>query len=234
MIDVRVVGERHRIRKSISAALLSFRRVNNTGPLPAEPQQDRSVATRLKLLDAAVDELIDRGYGNLTTSAVAHRAGVSRGAQQRYFPHKAVLVTEAVRHLAQRHLIELDTSLEHEPGGRARAQRALDVVFAQYRGPLFAAMIELSLAARNVPELAQIIAEEERTISRALNNWGTQHLDSELVDGAGFGRRWSMALATTRGVALLSLLGHPPEAVNRQWSFARTQLLRFLLDDSEQ
>ncbi|HEY2595150.1 MAG TPA: helix-turn-helix domain-containing protein [Chloroflexota bacterium] len=187
----------------------------------------------MTLLDAAVDELIERGYANLTTSAVAYRAGVSRGAQQRYFPHKDLLVADAVHHLAQRQRVELETSLESEPGGRARAGRALDVVFAQYSGRLFAAMIELSLAARHDPELAPIIATEERAISRALNECGARYLGPELARSAGFGRRWSMALATARGVALLSLLGHPPEVVGRQWAFARGRLLRLLLDENE-
>src|SRR3954470_22071342 len=114
----------------------------------AEPKQARAHATRRRLLDAAVEELVDHGYVGLTTPAVARRAGVSRGAQQNYFPHKATLVAEAVRHLARQGGDELRERVAALPRGRARVQAGLDVLFEQYSGPLFAAVVELTLAAR--------------------------------------------------------------------------------------
>jgi len=68
------------------------------------------------------EQLVDHGYVGLTTPAVARRAGVSRGAQQNYFPHKATLVAEAVRHLAVRAHEELQERLSEVPRGRARVQ----------------------------------------------------------------------------------------------------------------
>src|SRR4051795_3663834 len=106
----------------------------------AEPKQARAHATRRGLLDAAVEELLESGYAGLTTAAVARRAGVSRGAQQNYFPHKATLVAEAVRHLAVRAGEELQERLAESPRGRARVQTGLGALFEQYSGPLFAAV----------------------------------------------------------------------------------------------
>src|SRR3954452_1241581 len=88
----------------------------------AEPKQARARATRRRLLDAAVEELLEDCYVGLSTQAVASRAGVSRGAQQNYFPHKATLVAEAVRHLAGRAHEELQERLSEVPRGRARVQ----------------------------------------------------------------------------------------------------------------
>src|SRR5439155_16457059 len=102
----------------------------------AEPKQARAHATRRRLLDAAVEELLERGYVGLTTPAVARRAGVSRGAQQNYFPHKATLVAEAVRHLALRQIGELRERVAEVPSGQARVQAGLDILFEQYSGPL--------------------------------------------------------------------------------------------------
>ncbi len=198
---------------------------------PAEPKQERSVATRLKLLDAAVDELVDHGYARLTTSAVAHRAGVSRGAQERYFPHKNVLVTEAIRHLSRLQLAELKERIVAVPRGPARVQRALDVVYELYSGRLFLAAIEVSLAARDEPELAPVMTDEEQSIGRALRDSATVLLGQELTRRGDFGARWATALATARGLAMLRLLGHPADVVDSQWSFARTMLLRMLVDD---
>src|SRR2546423_7765168 len=90
--------------------------------VPVEPKQARAHATRRRLLDAAVEELLEHGYVGLTTQAVARRAGVSRGAQQNYFPHKATLVIEAVRHLGRQGRDQLMERVDTVPRGTARVQ----------------------------------------------------------------------------------------------------------------
>src|SRR3954470_10164365 len=97
-----------------------------------EPKQARAHETRRRLLDAAVDELLEHGYAGLSTAAVAQRAGVSRGAQQNHFPHKQTLVIEAVRSLADRQRAQLQARVRATPGGRARAQAGLDALYEAY------------------------------------------------------------------------------------------------------
>src|SRR5215468_6574679 len=63
-------------------------------------QEERSAAMRERLLDATIDCLVEYGYSGTTTTRVAERAGVTRGAQVHHFPTKTDLVTAAVRHLA--------------------------------------------------------------------------------------------------------------------------------------
>jgi AcrR family transcriptional regulator len=195
---------------------------------PAEPKQARAHATRRRLLDAAVEELLEHGYAGLTTPAVARRAGVSRGAQQNYFPHKATLVAEAVRHLALRQRDELRDLVAQAPRGRARVRAGLDILFEQYSGPLFAAMVELSLAARGHFELEEVVAAEERTIGHAM------HETAAVIFGDGFPgtaeqfRRWATVLSAIRGLALLKLLGHPHDVVDRQWPATRRHMLALL------
>lgn len=62
-------------------------------------QDEKTAETRRRLLDAAIVCLIDRGYANTTTSEIAERAGLSRGAQLYHFPTKEELLTRAVEHL---------------------------------------------------------------------------------------------------------------------------------------
>lgn len=193
----------------------------SAGRVPAAPQQERAISTRARLLDAAVDELVDVGYARLSASSVARRAGVSRGAQQRYFPHKDVLVAETVAHLRHRHATALDTRVEAVPAGPARVARALDVCFELYSGPAFGAIVELALAARRDPVLAERVAIEERAITRSLHDAGRRLFAEE----PAFAARWATALGTVRGIALLRLLGHPERTVRRQWRFARAELL---------
>lgn len=195
---------------------------------PLAPKQERSLATRQKLLDAAVDELLASGYTRLSASAVAHRAGVSRGAQQHHFPHKDALVAEAVRHLAGRQIAELRARIAAAPRGRARARHAFDTIFEQYGGPLFAAMLELALASHHEPHLKQIVTEQEQTLSREINDTAGEIFAAEVLDDRAFPTRWATALAIARGIALLRVLGHPQQDVDRQWASARRELLEML------
>jgi AcrR family transcriptional regulator len=192
------------------------------------PRQARAQVTRRRLLDAAVDELLDHGYAGLTTPGVATRAGVSRGAQQNHFPRKIELVAEAVRHLALRQLSELRDQLHDVPGGSERVTAGLDVLFDQYSGRLFAVMVELSLTARDDPELRAVVADEERSISRSMQETATTIFGSAFPETSAQATRWATALSAIRGLAMLKLLGHPAGAVDRQWQTTRPQLLELL------
>ena len=81
-----------------------------TDPLAAHSrrtQRERSAATQAALLDAAIDCLIAEGYANTTTSRVAARAGLSRGAHLHHFQTRAALVAAAVERFATRRVAEL-------------------------------------------------------------------------------------------------------------------------------
>lgn len=195
-----------------------------------EPKQARSQATRKRLLDAAVDELVDGGYAKLTTQSVAARAGVSRGAQQHHFPHKATLVSEAVQHLATRQLEEVHATSARLGAGRARTERVLDLLLALYAGPLFTSMLELTLAARSDPELAALVAPIDRQVSRDIHAHAAELFGADAAALPDFDLRLRQALSTIRGLALLQLLGRP-RTTDRQWAFTRADLVRLLAGD---
>lgn len=198
--------------------------------LALEPKQDRSRATRRLLLDAAVGELLDRGYAGLTTLAVARRAGVSRGAQQNHFPNKSTLVAEALGHLADQELARLHDAVAHAPdGARQRVGIALDMLFREYSGPLFAAVVELSLAARDAPELRDVVAEQEQAMAGQIDAVARAIFGPDLVRRKGFAARWGLALAAIRGEAMLKMLGHPEETVERRWKRTRSEVIDLLL-----
>lgn len=199
-------------------------------PSRAEPKQARAHATRQRLLDAAVEELLDRGYAGLTTPGVAMRAGVSRGAQQHYFPTKTALVAGAVHHLAALQLGDLRDKLADVPDGYERAKAGLDVLFEQYSGRLFAAVIELSLAARADPELREVIMAEERNIAETMRATAALIFGESFPSGREEAARWATMLSAIRGLALLKCLGHSSAGVERQWQATREQLLELLGD----
>ena len=71
-------------------------------PPPRRSQETRSRETRDKLLQAAIEVLMECGYAGLTTAQVAARAGVSSGARVHHFPTKTDLVIAATRMAYQR------------------------------------------------------------------------------------------------------------------------------------
>ena len=124
---------------------------------------------------------------------MARRAGVSRGAQQNYFPHKQTLVMEAVRHLGRLQREAVRDRVQGVPSGRARVQTGLDVLFEAYGGPLFASVVELSLAARHDAVLHEVITSEERATSRAMQETATYIFGEDFPEsreaGAALGHR---------------------------------------------
>jgi AcrR family transcriptional regulator len=196
---------------------------------PLEPKQERSLETRRRLLDAAIEELLEVGYAGLSTTAVARRAGVTRGAQQHHFPHKDVLVAASVEFLGERMLQELRDEAIGAPRGRRRIERALDSIFRQFRGPLFTAILELALATRIEPGLRAVVSAQERRVGEAVAEYAAEVFDDACRGKPEFSTWWATTIATVRGVALLDVLGHQPSSIDRQWRAARAQLVRELL-----
>lgn len=80
------------------------------------PRQQRSRATRARPREETIERLIEHGWPGTTTTVVASRAGVSRGAQLHHYPTRAALVTAAMAHLAERRAAAL-------PAGTQRLDR---------------------------------------------------------------------------------------------------------------
>jgi len=116
-------------------------------------QTERSAETRGALLDAAIDCILDLGWARTTTTEIAARAGVSRGAQLHHFPSKAELVTEAVEHLFARRIAESRVAFARLPDGADRAAAMIDVLWEMFTGPTFYVALELTVAARTDPAL---------------------------------------------------------------------------------
>jgi AcrR family transcriptional regulator len=120
-------------------------------------QAERSATTRAQLLDATIECLFELGYVRTTTSEIAERAGLSRGAQLHHFPTKAELVTTAVEHLFARRHGEFVAAIARLPAGADRASAAIDLLWSMVSGPTFYAWLELAVAARTDPELKRSV-----------------------------------------------------------------------------
>src|SRR6202046_3065974 len=118
-------------------------------------QDERSAETRRRLLDATVACLFERGYARTTTTEIATRAGVSRGAQLHHFPRKDELVVGALEHVFELRLRDLSAAIaEPRPGNREhRLAAIIDSMWPMFKGPTFYAWLELVVASRTDPAL---------------------------------------------------------------------------------
>jgi AcrR family transcriptional regulator len=126
-------------------------------------QAERSAATQTRLLDAALECLVELGYAGTTTTVVAERAGVSRGAQLHHFPTRAALVAAAVAHLYQQLTEAYQARFVAQRQGHNRLRAAIDLLWSMFTEPHYGAVLELFTAARTDPELhAQLRPIAER------------------------------------------------------------------------
>ena len=121
-------------------------------------QQERRASTQRRLLEAAIDTIADVGYVNASTTEIARRAGVSRGAQLHHFPTKADLVGAAVAHSMERRLAEYAALVEQVPPGRERVDRAIDYLWKSFQTKDCAVWIEVAVAAGRDADLRPHVA----------------------------------------------------------------------------
>ncbi|MGA5322565.1 TetR/AcrR family transcriptional regulator [Streptomyces seoulensis] len=181
------------------------------------PKQDRSRATRLRLLEAAVACLAEHGWGGSTVSVVAERAGVSRGAAQHHFPTREDLFTAAVEYVAERRSTALRDLFPDGPGDRKAVVTAL---VGLYTGPLFRAALQLWVAAANEEQLRGRVTELEARVGRESHRIAVELLGA---DESRPGVRESVQglLDMARGLGLATLLTDDTarrERVVAQWA----------------
>src|SRR5690349_4711989 len=92
-----------------------------------QPQQDRSRATRVRLLQSAVECLAELGYTASTVAVVAEHAGVSRGAAQHHFPTRADLFTAAVSQIMQDRRVQLQQEISRSRDTLATVEMLFDL-----------------------------------------------------------------------------------------------------------
>jgi len=130
------------------------------------PQEERTRAMRARLLGAAVDCLVERGFAGTSTTLVSERAGVSRGAQLHHFPTKNDLVLAAVDHLTAVRGAELAAAAEQLPSGPRRTRAVLQMLGDHFTSPVFTAALELWVAARTDPHLLAALSPLEQRVGR--------------------------------------------------------------------
>jgi AcrR family transcriptional regulator len=127
---------------------------------PRLTQEEKSAETKRRLLDAAISCLVERGYANTTTSEIADRAGLSRGAQLYHFPKKEELLVSAAGHLFEQLVGEMKEKVSRLTNENDRRAMAIDLLWEIANGRQMTAWTELVVASRTDPYLRESVSRE--------------------------------------------------------------------------
>ncbi|GLZ03025.1 TetR family transcriptional regulator [Actinomadura sp. NBRC 104412] len=173
--------------------------------LPREPQQDRSRATRARLLEAAIDCLASAGWAGTTVAVVAERAGVSRGAAQHHFRTREELVTAAVAYGTEVRTAQMRRRLNAFAGRRPSTLEVLTLLGEIYTSPLFRAALQLWVAAASDEQLRAQVVPLEAKVGREAHRLTVEALGAD-ENVPGVRETVQATLDLMRGLGLADVL----------------------------
>jgi len=167
---------------------------------------ERTATMRARLMEATVECLHELGFAATTTTEVASRAGVSRGAQLHHFPTKQALVTAAIEHVLELRIAEFRrASVQKTPKGQDRTEAAVKLLWKLTRGSTFYAWLELLVAARTDKALRAAMRGIAKRFEAGVRTAFLEAFPGQEDNPASYVAPW-FTLATLQGFALDRIL----------------------------
>lgn len=130
-------------------------------------QAQKSASTRQLIIESAIKCLVDLGYARTTTTKIAAKAGLSRGAMLHHFPSKIGIIRAAVDYLHAKRLRAFRKAMAKKPGnGVDHVRMGVEGYWAHVKHPWFVAFFEMAVAARTDNELAAILFPAQEAFER--------------------------------------------------------------------
>lgn len=167
-----------------------------------EPQSRTSTSSmRKRLIDAAVECLIEVGVAGTTTLAVQRKADVSRGALLHHFPNHASLLAASVAELVERNERAVLHSRAELRASSDMLEAAIRALAFAARQPSYLAELELWAVARTDDVLRHVLIAAERAAKRDLERV-YEALFGELASSEAYDDVVSLTLHLVRGLAV--------------------------------
>lgn len=137
---------------------------NDALGLRREPEQDRSRAGVEAILDATAELLDHQGIDQITMTAIAAGAGLSKAALYRYFPNKAAIIRGLAHRIFERDAQSVADALDDGGGG---SESGVDRIVDGMRSYLLRHRaephrVQLRAAVRADPELSRLDLDDTR------------------------------------------------------------------------
>ncbi|MBE8523547.1 TetR/AcrR family transcriptional regulator [Amycolatopsis sp. H6(2020)] len=173
---------------------------------PSRLRDAQREATRQRVVQVAVELLIDRGLAATTTVAVQRVGGFSRGALLHHFPTREAMLGATIRELMERNEVAVREAAAGVPADLDRVTRAVRVLGASMVRPAFVAELELWAAARTDHRLREVLRHEEKRARRDLYRVVDGVFGTELVGSDRYPMVASLTVQFLRGLAISDVL----------------------------
>ena len=184
------------------------------------PQQNRSRATRQRLLETTIRCLARHGWEVSTVAFIAAEAGISRGAVQHHFRTREALIIAALEHMFAERAALLDALPDPGGSGPERVHTVVTGLVDTIGGELFRAALQVWTVAAADAELRSAVVPLERHFARGVHARAVRLLRVDDSDPAVRGLIQA-TLDLARGLALADILTDDSRrraGVVRAWS----------------
>jgi AcrR family transcriptional regulator len=169
-------------------------------------RDDQREATRQRIVDAAVESLIELGVAATSTLQVQRRAGVSRGALLHHFPTREELFGAAVGQLVERNEQAVREELARAPADADPVSRSLRILRAALERASFGAELELWAVARTSRELRTVLRRAEGAARRDMYRVLGEVVGAEVTASPAYPLVADLTVQLLRGMAISDAL----------------------------
>ncbi|MGM4963039.1 TetR/AcrR family transcriptional regulator [Tardiphaga sp. 1201_B9_N1_1] len=168
---------------------------------------EAALGIRDRLLQAAVECLIDLGVAGTSTLAVQRRADVSRGALLHHFPNRETLLAASVSALVERNEQAVRSFRDALPDNDDRLAPAVAALAYAARQPAYLAELELWAVARTDRGLRATLVAAERAARREIERvhvqlFGDLAMSDEYADVVALTQSFIRGLAISENVQI--------------------------------
>lgn len=193
------------------------------------PSQARARATVEAIIVATAQLLGEQGFENLTTAAVAERAGVSIGSLYQYFPNKRALAAAAVDHYGEALAVSFGEAWHSHETLRDAVDAMVDaaLVAHPHKPELHRALNELAPRVERAEKTREISARVMAIIQAVLE----QHRN-EIAPDLDLGAAAALIETVLEAVSHRAIERHPVNLTNEQMrSQCRRLIMAYLRDE---
>lgn len=192
-------------------------------------QQIRSVETRERLIQAALDEIFEVGYHAATTQDIATRANVSRGALLHHFPMRADLILAAMEELLEDGTRQIRAVADEVQAGQGSLRGFVEFLWQLFSGRFFYLSLEMITEARNDPGLRERMIPVVKRFHQALDGIWCAFCDPARRPPQQAQVILNLTLCLVRGMGVQTVL-RPEPSYYRELIAAWTALLPQIVD----
>lgn len=190
-------------------------------PSEKKTQEQKSHEMRIRLKEATLSCLQERGYHGTSLSQILKRAKVSRGAWRHHYTSKKELVAAAAEHFLQGPLTKAKELPQELSPGVSPLSFLIDYAWENfYQGPYRDIWLEFHVACRTDLELRERLVPVIQRFFTSLDDLWRDHFATTDLADAPIALLMNLTLYVLRGMAIQSIIIDDPaqyKALRDQW-----------------